>query len=87
MERVFCQPRRDLSITLSQYKSEETEQIFVQYRRDSAVVERVESTYSVALGTFILVSLAHSGHRTSANPRTFRPTKSVALDDVPFPFL
>ena len=47
VERVLGQAVRALSDTLSEYKSDkETEQIFVQYGRDSGVVERIEATYS-----------------------------------------
>jgi hypothetical protein len=46
VERTLGQPVRELSETLSEYKSDkETGQIFVQYRKGSFVVERIEAVY------------------------------------------
>jgi len=47
---IFGQPVREFSETLSEYKSDqETEQIFVQYERDSGVVARIEAAYADAI--------------------------------------
>ena len=48
-ERVLGQPVKEVSETLVGYKStEQAEQIFVQYRRGSSVVERIEVIYAEA---------------------------------------
>jgi hypothetical protein len=44
--RVLGQPLREVSETLSEYKTEnEAEKIFVQYRSETTVVERIEAIY------------------------------------------
>ncbi len=46
-ERVLGQPLRDISETLSEYKSTDAEaQLFVQYRRGTSIVERIELVYA-----------------------------------------
>ena len=49
VERVLGRPVRQLSETLSEYKSRGTEQIFVQYIDRSAEVARIEATYPEAI--------------------------------------
>jgi len=48
-ERVLGRPVRQLSETLSEYKSRGAEQIFVQYIGGSAEVARIEATYPEAI--------------------------------------
>jgi hypothetical protein len=49
VERALGQPVREVSDTLSEYKTQnETEKIFVQYRSNAPVVERVEAIYPAA---------------------------------------
>jgi hypothetical protein len=46
VERILGQSIRKVSETLSEYKSsKKTEMIFVQYRKDSDVIERIELAY------------------------------------------
>src|SRR5438105_15696038 len=46
VERVLGQPVREISETLSEYKADSTtQQIFVQYRRATLIVERIEVVY------------------------------------------
>jgi hypothetical protein len=50
VERTFGQPVREISETLFQYKSDKaTKKVFVQYGIESAVIERIEATYSEAV--------------------------------------
>ena len=49
VEKALGQPVRQLSETLSEYKSRGTEQIFVQYLGGSTEVARIEATYPEAI--------------------------------------
>lgn len=50
VEKVLGPPLNEVSPTLLEYKSDkESEKIFVQYRRDSSVVERIEAVYLEAI--------------------------------------
>ena len=56
--RALGQPLPKVSLTLSEYKSnKKTEQIFVQYRRDSEVVERIEVPYSERVERAVVLRL------------------------------
>lgn len=46
VERVLGQPVREVSDTLSEYKTQnKTEKVFVQYNPETSVVERIEAIY------------------------------------------
>src|SRR5882762_1399146 len=50
VENLLGRPVRQLSETLSEYKSNQgTEQIFVQYLRDSDEIARIEVTFAYAI--------------------------------------
>jgi hypothetical protein len=49
VEKALGRPVRQLSETLSEYKSRGTEQIFIQYTSGSAEVARIEATYPEAI--------------------------------------
>lgn len=63
---------RDVSATLSEYKSDkETEKIFVQYRRNKDIAERIEVVYSSPLERAAVISVldlpaSPSASRTNA---------------------
>jgi len=68
VEIVLGQPVREVSQTLSEYKSEkESEQIFVQYRRDSSVVERIEAVYAAPIARSTALSSASLPSQASAS--------------------
>ena len=57
VEKTLGQASREISATLSQYKSDkEGESIFVQYRRDSNVIERIEVLYSNPIERSLAIS-------------------------------
>src|SRR5881398_1309584 len=59
VERVLGQAVRQLTETLAEYKSDKgTEQIFVQYLRDSGIIARIEAAYAETVGrASVLASL------------------------------
>jgi hypothetical protein len=57
VEQTLGQAVREISATLSEYKSDkETEKIFVQYRRSSNTVERIEILYSKPIERSVLIA-------------------------------
>jgi hypothetical protein len=56
VEQTLGQAVREISATLSEYKSDkETEKIFVQYRRSTNTVERIEILYSKPVERSVLL--------------------------------
>ncbi len=85
--RALGQPLRKVSPTLSEYKSnKKTEQTFVQYRPDSAIVERIEKIYSDTVDRSVMLrTLNLPPQPTAAQPNSkgrleeYFPTAAVVL--------
>ena len=69
-ERMLGRPLRAITPTLAEYASgKEEEKIFVQYRKDSPVVERLDSVYPAGLDRAILIRTLRLGSGAGTSER------------------